>query len=72
MRKDECRFTRSCSSSGNSVDLSNVAIAFGSDAGQESGVLCSAAVGEGLRVECDDAGRTSDSRRKRAPFVGVS
>ena len=54
------------------MDSSNVAFASASDAGQESGVSCSAAVGEGLRVVRDNAGRVSDSRRKRAPFVGVS
>lgn len=54
------------------MDSSNVAIAVGSGAGQEGGVSCSAAVGEGLQVECDDAGRASDSRRNRAPLVGVS
>ena len=54
------------------MDSSSVAIASGSGAGQESGVSGSAAVGGGLRVLRDDAGRVSDSRRKRAPFVDVS
>ena len=51
---------------------SNVAFAFGPGAGQESDASCGAAFGEGLRMEPDNAGRVSDSRRKRAPFVGVS
>ena len=72
MRKDECRLTRSCSSAGSSLDLSHAGSELRTDVGDEDGVSCWAGEDGELESEGVDDGSVRDSRRERAPLVGVS
>lgn len=66
MRNEECRLTRSRSSSGNWFDL------FSAETGGEGGVLRCVVCDEELGSECEEEARARDSRHERAPFVGAS
>ena len=72
MRKDEWRFIRSCSSSGSPLVSSHLGFEQEGDAGDEGGVSCSRGEEGGLEVDGNEDSNERDSRRDRAPFVGVS
>lgn len=72
MRKEEWRFIRSCSSSGSPLVSSHLGLEQEADTGDEGGVSCSRAEEGELEVDGDEGGNERDSRRDRAPFVGVS
>lgn len=71
MRKEECRFMRSCNSSGNSCGSPELGQGLHSGIGEDGGVSVLFEHGDEHRVEDNWDWRMNDSRRVRSPLLGV-